>query len=201
MHPDKPLTGDTPKFHCDLGKGDVVKIKYGEKNGEVYSEVAATRLLWALGFQSDVMYPARVTCRGCPADPFADSKDNWKKDHTPITGSTVFPIAAIERTGGSAIETPGYEGWAWPELDMLRVSPPQRAQLDALKLLAVFIQHSDSKPQQHELVCDDGAKRKQEDGGETCASAWLVIKDLGVTFGKATRLNNSKMVLADWSSG
>ncbi|MEO7158670.1 MAG: hypothetical protein ABI039_13960, partial [Vicinamibacterales bacterium] len=50
--PKKALTGMTPKFQCDLGKGDVVKVKYGEKNGEVYADVAASRLLWALGFQS-----------------------------------------------------------------------------------------------------------------------------------------------------
>src|SRR6188508_448826 len=68
--PDKPLGGMTPKFQCDLGRNDVVKVKYGEKNGEVYAEVAASRLLWALGFQADVMYPTRVTCRNCPADPF-----------------------------------------------------------------------------------------------------------------------------------
>ncbi len=59
VFPDKPLTGMTPKFQCDLGKDDVVKVKYGEKNGEVYAEVAASRLLWALGFQADVMYPTQ----------------------------------------------------------------------------------------------------------------------------------------------
>ena len=61
VFPERPLTGMTPKFNCDLGKDDVVKVKYGEKNGEVYSEVAASRLLWALGFQADVMYPTKVT--------------------------------------------------------------------------------------------------------------------------------------------
>ncbi len=66
MFPDKPLTGMTPKFECDLGKDDEVKVKYGEKNGEVYAEVAASRLLWALGFQADVMYPTKVTCRYLP---------------------------------------------------------------------------------------------------------------------------------------
>jgi hypothetical protein len=30
-------------------------------------------------------------------------------------------------------------------------------------------------------------------------SPWLVVKDLGVTFGKATSLNNSSMNLDDWS--
>src|SRR5438128_712187 len=50
-------------------KRDEVKVKYGRDNGEVYGEVAATRLLWALGFGADRMYPVRVVCRGCPPDP------------------------------------------------------------------------------------------------------------------------------------
>jgi hypothetical protein len=49
-HPDQPLSGDTPKFECAIvpapgrrgtaAKDDVVKVKYGEKNGEEYAEVA-----------------------------------------------------------------------------------------------------------------------------------------------------------------
>src|SRR5687767_15234057 len=54
VFPDKPVSGATPKFQCDLGKGDEVKVKYGEKNGEVYAEVAASRLLWEIG---------RASCR------------------------------------------------------------------------------------------------------------------------------------------
>jgi len=202
VHPDKPLSGDTPKFLCDLGGGDVVKVKYGEKNGEVYAEVAGTRLLWALGFQSDVMYPTRVTCRNCPADPFAVSGEGWQKVGPKDVGTHVFDPAVIERASGNSIEVPGYKGWAWPELDKIGTTPggATRAQLDALKLLAVFIQHSDSKPEQQEIVCDDGKKVKDAKGNETCASAWIVIKDLGVTFGKSTHLNSSKMNLADWQS-
>ena len=64
---DKPLKGQSPKFFCSLGDHDEVKVKYGRSNGEVYAEVAATRLLWALGFGADHMYPVRVVCRGCPA--------------------------------------------------------------------------------------------------------------------------------------
>ena len=69
-----------------------------------------------------------------------------------------------------------------------------------MKLLAVLIQHSDSKPEQQELLCAEGASRDEADGSQTCTSPWLVVKDLGTTFGKATRLNNSKMTLADWSA-
>src|SRR4051795_11840388 len=67
-----PISGTTPKFDCDLGNGDRVKVKYGRANPEVYTEVAATRLLAALGFPADRMYIVRrVVCTGCPPDPFA----------------------------------------------------------------------------------------------------------------------------------
>lgn len=201
VFPKKPVTGMTPKFDCDLGNDDVVKVKYGEKNGEVYAEVAGSRLLWALGFQADVMYPTKVTCRNCPEDPFRASGDDWAKGDPKATGTRVFDPAVIERESGSAVEVPGYEGWAFPELDKLgaRGGGATRAHLDALKLLAVFIQHSDSKPGQQEIVCVDDSRRKDAEGNETCGQAWLVIKDLGGSFGKATKLNTSKMNLADWS--
>jgi len=201
VFPEKPLSGMTPKFECDLGRDDVVKVKYGEKNGEVYAEVAASRLLWALGFQADVMYPVRVTCRNCPADPFAASSADWQRGSPTDVETKVFDPAVIERESGSKVEVPGYEGWAFPELDKLntRGGGATRAQIDALKLLAVFIQHSDSKPGQQEIVCREGSKTKDAKGNETCGEAWLVIKDLGGSFGKATKLNSSKMNLKDWS--
>ena len=119
----------------------MVKVKYGEKNGEVYAEVAGSRLLWALGFQADVMYPARVTCRNCPPDPFLASGADWKRGSPAGGAERIYDPAVIERASGSSIEVPGYEGWAWPELDKLGKTPggATRAQLDALKLLAVFL--------------------------------------------------------------
>ncbi len=216
--PDKPLSGMTPKFQCDKGKNDVVKVKYGEKNGEVFAEVAGSRLLWALGFAADVMYPTKVTCRNCPADPFAASSADWQRGSPAVVETVVFDPAIVERESGDKIEVPDYEGWSWEELEKLpstslRASPSTslrassarpsgatRAQIDALKLLAVFIQHSDSKPGQQELVCPDGRKRKDAKGNETCTEPWLVVKDLGGSFGKATRLNTSKMTLSDWDS-
>lgn len=65
-YPDKPLGGATPKFDCALTPRDVVKVKYGLDNGEVYAEVAASRLFWALGFFADRMYPVKVTCPQLP---------------------------------------------------------------------------------------------------------------------------------------
>lgn len=201
VYPDKPLGGLTPKFQCAISKDDEVKVKYGEKNGEVYAEVAATRLFWALGFKADVMVPSRVTCHGCPVDPFAASSVDWTRGKPTDVAIRAFEPAIVEReVSGKKVEVKDYEGWAWPELDQIRErgGGATRAQIDALKLLAVFIQHSDSKPEQQELVCADARIKKDAKGNQTCSSAWLVVKDLGGSFGKATNLNNSKMKLSDW---
>ena len=37
--------GKSPKFYCALSKNDELKVKYGASNGEVYAEVAATRMI------------------------------------------------------------------------------------------------------------------------------------------------------------
>jgi hypothetical protein len=202
VFPDKPLNGNTPKFLCAARPEDVVKVKYGEKNGEVYAEVAASRLFWALGFRADRMYLARVRCQGCPPDAFASSKANWGLGKPGNVAPYVFDPAAVERPfPGSPIEVPGFEGWAWPELDKVdpRAGGASRAQVDALRLLAVFVQHSDTKPEQQDLACAPGGVKRDRAGNETCTSPWLIVKDLGTTFGKATAFNNSKMDLDDWS--
>jgi hypothetical protein len=201
VHPEKPLSGNTPKFLCEVRPDDIVKVKYGEKNGEVAAEIAASRLFWALGFKADRMYPTRVSCEDCPTNPFAASKADWHKGKQGGAGRYVWDPAAVERPlPGSAIEVPGFEGWAWPELDRIdpRAGGAPRAQVDALRLLAVFVQHSDSKPEQQDLLCAPGGMKRDRGGNETCQSPWLVVKDLGTTFGKATASNNSKMDLADW---
>src|SRR4029453_5192707 len=65
---DGPSTGKSPKFYCKVPPDDEIKVKYGPSNGEAHAEVVASRLLWALGFGADRMYPVQVVCRGCSAD-------------------------------------------------------------------------------------------------------------------------------------
>ncbi len=147
------LDGNTPKFLCTLGHGETVKVKYGRDNGEVYAEVAASRLLWALGFGADRVYPVRVRCRGCP------------DAHGSAAGGRevqIFEFATIERRRpGHAVGAAG-DGWAWEELD--DVDPARGgaslAERDALKLLAVMLQHTDSKRDQQRLVCDGRPTRR-----------------------------------------
>lgn len=190
----KELSGNSPKFACVIPPDDEVKVKFGRTNGEVYAEVAATRLFWALGFPADRMYPVKVLCDGCPPLPEATKE----KD----SGLVLFDPASIERKfHGHAIETSPDSGWAWEELDKVQETAggaPQ-AQRDALKLLAVFIQHTDNKPQQQRLVCLD----EHPDDRGRCEHPLMMINDLGQTFGRSNLFNRDSVGsvnLKEWSA-
>jgi hypothetical protein len=182
--------GSTLKFDCKLPSGRNLKVRYGAGNGEVYAQVAATRLLWALGFPANRMYPVRVVCRGCPANPFKDPAPATR------TAPVVFDPATIdEKADGKTIETKPDEGWSWRELedvDESRGGAP-RSQRDALKLLAAFIQHSSNKAINQRIVCLDAPR---------CSQTVMMIADLGKTFGRANALNNDDtgaMNFSEWA--
>jgi len=180
---DETLEGSSPKFSCSLGEHDKLKVKYGRSNGEAFAEVAASRLLWALGFGADREYPVRVVCRGCP------QKLKENRSPAPASGEVVFEIAAIERKmPGREIEGPEGRGWAWFELDLLdpAVGGARRAERDALKLMAVILQHTDTKREQQRIVCLDPRDRKSSG---PCRHPFMFINDLGETFGQAGWLN------------
>jgi hypothetical protein len=190
-----PLGGATPKFQCAISADDSVRVKYGRKNGEVYAEVAASRLFWALGFGSDRVYPVQVTCRNCPIEP-------WYWSTEKRVDQTHFEIASVERRlEGDKIETKEDEGWSWPELDTLdeAAGGAPRAQRDALKLLMVMIQNSDTKPDQQKMICPAEAVKRDAAGNEACEKPFLYVSDLGYAFGQATLLSTSKTDLQDWA--
>lgn len=167
-----PTSGHSPKFACEIAKGDKVKVKYGGENGEVYSEVAATRLLWMVGFYADRMYPVRVACKGCPK--------RLGGTATEEKGVVEMPLAAIEREmPGIEVELEHRRGWEWGELDIAKGST--RAQRDALKLLLVMLQHTDSKSEQQRLLCPN----------DDCDHPIAMVNDLGLTFGRATLFNDN----------
>lgn len=202
-YPDKPAGGATPKFDCALTPKDVVKVKYGLDNGEVFAEVAASRLFWALGFFADRMYPVKVTCLDCPSDPFRASAVDWGLGRPGNVGRRTYEFAAIERKfGGKDIEVPPFEGWSWRELEDIadNAAGASRAHIDALKLLAAFIQHVDSKPGNQALVCPKGEVTLNGQGNETCENPMLVVKDLGSSFAAASRMRFVKMNLGSWRS-
>jgi hypothetical protein len=188
---EKKMNGASPKFTCELKPGEEIKVKYGSRNAEVFGEVLSTRLFWGLGFYADRMYPVRVHCRGCSNDP----KKNPKK----TAGEAWFELAAVERKlPGRAMEIVEDSGWKWSELKELAPDAPadEATHRDGLRLLAAFIQHSDSKAPNQRLLCPKG----YEVGKLGCRQPVLMVQDLGLSFGEASLLNKNKNAASykDW---
>jgi hypothetical protein len=184
---EKDFGGNTPKFGCRRdGDDEVMKVRYGRDNGEVYANVAATRVLWALGFGADAVYPVRVDCKGCPQKMAAEGAAE--------ADGVTFDIAAIEQKfPGRDIDAHGEDpGWAWADLDKIdeQSGGAPTSQRDGLKLLAVFLQHTDNKPEQQRLVCR-GKDANPETGA--CANPFMMIHDVGQTFGRANLFDRASL--------
>jgi len=187
------LSGTTPKFHCVLDGGELVKVKYG-RNAEIHAETAATRLAALLGFPSDtVTIVPRLRCYGCPRLPFESrivaswfGADSLFSPAPGTDGYTDFDWVAIERRfPAAAIETAQMQGWGWREM---KYSQAPGADLDALRLFAVFLAHWDNKTPNQRLACLD----RNSDASQPCAEPLLIVDDLGATFGPY------KVNLASW---
>jgi hypothetical protein len=180
---DVKLSGHSPKFACRIGEGDEVKVKYGGQNGEVYGELIATRLLWALGFGADRMYQVEVICRGCPESLGGVALPNHER--------RFFPALIERKMDGHEWSPDGREGWAWNDLDVAPVDDgAPAAHRDALKLLAVLLQHTDSKREQQRILCLDADATK---ASTACARPFLMINDVGLTFGRANLRNRNRV--------
>lgn len=188
----EPVSGMTPKFMCTLSDGDRVKVKYGEAipNGEVPAEIAASRLLTALGFPTDRMNRVRsVKCRGCP--PLPQQALNCLERGEPaavcLQGASpdrvmTFEQALIERPlEGDKIEAEKDQGWSWYELDKIdpKAGGSSQSEVDALRLMGILLAHWDNKGGNQKLLCPEG--QKKPDG--TCRAPLAIIGDLGATFG------------------
>lgn len=183
-------TGTSAKFDCVLDGGQIIKVKYS-RNPEIHAEAAASRLLTALGYAADeVRIVRRVRCYGCPRFPFLTSQLLWLartpdllSPHGYDDAYSDFEWVAVERRfDAPAIETEQVEGWAWFELN---ASQAPRADLDAFRLLAIFLAHWDNKSENQRLVClDEGPAAPNQ----PCSQPLLMIQDLGGTFGP-TKVN------------
>jgi len=190
------LSGTTPKFDCVFNGGETIKVKYGNES-EIHGEAAATALLRLLGYASDVVtIVPRLRCYGCPRHPFAATHlRRWL--HVPFVreqiadGFTDFEWVAVEyRFPAPAIETEQVSGWEWRELDR---SDAPRAEVDAFRLLAVFLAHWDNKSSNQRLVCLDQVQLKAPASADTtCQHPLAMIQDLGASFGPP------KVNLARW---
>jgi hypothetical protein len=205
----EPISGTTPKFECQLTSGEIVKVKYG-RTPEVPAEVAATRLLAALGFGADhVSLVNAVDCLGCPASPYRRRQiaamfmvERWMDRDLDYGKAHRFERVAVERKlEGRSIETPKVEGWKWGELEHVAAGKggASRAELDALRLIAIVLGHWDNKSSNQRLLCLD-PDDDDENEGARCETPLLMLQDLGATFGP-TKVNYEKWSATPvWSS-
>ena len=196
---DSPARGTTAKFDCVLRDGEAVKVKYGF-TGEIQAELAASRLLTALGFGADRMFLLpRLRCYGCVRTPFYT---NWALDKVgareqlvravPQDSYTDFDWVSVERHFGALpVETGQRQGWSWFELEPIDPSlGANRPERDALRLAAMLLVHWDNKASNQRLVCLAPAPA----AATPCPRPFALINDLGATFGP------NKVDLNHWKS-
>ena len=120
------LGGATPKFLCRVGS-DLFKVKYlpsteygtAERRGrspdrEIYAELAATRLFWALGFVADSVFMVKLQCEGCPSSSHDGPNERERQTERYKRSSRPLGIALIERRfEGATIEDGSDDGWTW----------------------------------------------------------------------------------------
>jgi hypothetical protein len=213
------IGGNSKKFDCVLQSGEKIRVKYGRDNAEVFAEVIASRLLSALGFPTDRMYVVdRIRCTGCPEDPFStlqcmNDGSSYEQcfSHIDYSQTRDFDAAVIERPlPGRRIETRKAPGWTWEELSKIdpAAGGASRAQVDALRLMAVFLSHWDNKSGNQRLLCLDAQQRAPgtktatktarksaaQDDARECHRSLAMVQDLGGTFGPA------KLDLTGWRS-
>jgi hypothetical protein len=177
-------------------KADHFKIKYlspafpdhNTRFNEVFTEVAASRIMWVLGFPADHVYPVgSASCIGCTADPFeAKLKGNSAslKD-TP----TVFKVISAEReTPWDQIKPGGDETWSWSDAAKFysdgEFSHQQRVEYDAYRLALGLFHYHNAISQQNRLACAQWAPDAPGQA-KVCQKPMIFVQDLGSTFGKA----------------
>ena len=195
------ITGTTTKFDCILDDGSEVKVKYGSLP-EPRAELAATRLLAALGLAADHMsWVEKLTCHGCNFSPYrigrlaeyyyARELVDWLS--RPMTH--VFEGVSVERKyEARSINLVSMNGWSFAELDKVDAAKggATRAEVDALRLIAVFLAHWDNKPPNQRIVCLDSKKGDSDD--PRCNQPLLMLQDVGATFGP------TKMRIEKWKA-
>jgi len=204
-------TNNEHEIKVDHFKVKYLKPPYPEHNtrfNEVFTEVAASRIMWVLGFPADHVYPVgSASCIGCTADPFtSDLKDNKAslKD-----APNVFKVVSAEReTPWEVIEAEGDETWSWSDATKFYAdgewTHQQRVEYDAYRLALGLFHYHNAIAQQNRIAC---AQWAPDTAGQprTCQKPMIFAQDLGSTFGKAKGAldvfgTNPRGSFSDWES-
>src|SRR6185436_13284738 len=162
-----PGAGTTPKFHCSVPgvtdeDGNLIRYKIkphfkgqspDKRNGEIYGEFLSSRFSKALGFFADDEWVADVNCPNC--------EKSLTKSFQGAPWSPFQPAAGIELALGRGIDTNCNNKDAAPlgeTLTNLLQNGAPRAEIDAFKLWLAFIDHGDTKTDNHKFACLNSKK-------------------------------------------
>ena len=116
-----------------------MRPNYQGGNREVFANVAASRLIWALGFETTHALPLNLQCEGCPENPMTG-------EGAAAQAFLPGPDPGVPRQT-AADSLPNHDrdqGWSWRELDeAIRGLPPGRG----------------THPAAHAFRCADAARR------------------------------------------
>jgi hypothetical protein len=176
-------------------KADYFKVKYlkppfpdhNPRFNEAFTDIAATRIMWVLGFPADHAYPlGSVACIGCGDDPFT----NDLKGNTASLKDTpnVFKVVDAERElPWDTIKPDGDETWSWHDAAKFYSdgtwTHQQKVEYDAYRLALGLIFYHNAIPQQNRLSCAAWGP-KVEGQARVCTQPMMYVHDLGSTFGK-----------------
>jgi hypothetical protein len=202
---ENPGSGTTPKFHCSVQgvtdeEGKLVRYKVkphfkgqspDKRNGEIYGEFLSSRFSKALGFFADDEWVADVTCPDC--------EKSLTRSFQGAPFSPFQPAAGIELplARGIDVKCDGKDSAPLAgSLKKLLDNGGSRAEIDAFKLWLAFIDHGDTKTDNHKIAClkstKDGNTRICEPG-----EAVFYVSDMGSTFGYSSSSEN-KARLEAW---
>lgn len=201
-----PGAGTTPKFHCSVpgnvnDEGELIRYKVKphfkgqsreKRNGEVYGEFLSSRFSKALGFFADDEWVADVTCPDC--------EKSLTKGFQGAPWSPFQPAAGIEMPLARGIDVKCNNKDSAPlagTLQALLQNGAPRAEIDAFKLWLAFIDHGDTKTDNHKFACLKSIKNA--DGTRTCEPGHAVfyVSDMGSTWGYSTA-SEKKATLSNW---
>ena len=201
-----PGAGTTPKFHCSVpgnvdNNGELIRYKVkphfkgqspDKRNGEVYGEFLSSRFSKALGFFADDEWVADVNCPDC--------EKSLTKKFQGAPWSPFQPAAGIEMSLAKGIDVKCDNKDSGPlagSLQTLAQNAGSRAEIDAFKLWLAFIDHGDTKTDNHKFACLKS--KKTDDNTRVCepGEAVFYVSDMGSTFGYSTA-SEKKARLETW---
>ena len=200
---ESPGAGTTPKFHCSVpgvtdGDGNPVRYKIkphfkgqsaDKRNGEIYGEFLSSRFSQALGFFADDSWVADVTCPDC--------EKSLTRGFQGASFSPFQPAAGIELplAKGIDVNCNNKDSGSLAE-SLQKIAQHSRAEVDAFKLWLAFIDHGDTKSDNHKFAC---LKSRKEGNTRICepGQAVFYVGDMGSTFGYS-RSSENKARLEVW---